>query len=168
MDVTTTASDPWLVPRTVTIQVAASPAVLYRLVSDVERIGEWSPECRSAVWLDDRRGVGARFRGRSRWGANRWSRICEVLVDEPEREFSWRTVPGGPLTADSSIWGFVLEPDGGGTSLTQRLQITKKPQAWFRPYIRLTMPHHLDMRDQMQTTLAAIRVTAETGSTTPH
>jgi hypothetical protein len=48
------------------------------------------------------------------------------------------------------------------------MQIVKKPQAWFRPYIRLTMPQHLDMRDQMQTTLDAIRVTAEATSTTSH
>ena len=166
MDDTTTARDPWLVPRSVSIQVDASPSVVYRLVSDVERIGDWSPECRSAVWLDDRRGVGARFRGSNRSGVNRWSRTCEVLVDAPDREFTWRTLPGGPVTDDSTHWGFVLEPAGSGTLLTQRMQIVKKPQAWFRPYIRLTMPHHLDMREQMRTTLEAIRVTAETTSTT--
>jgi len=164
MDVMTTARDPWLVRRSVSIQVAASPTVVYRLVCDIERIGEWSPECRSAVWLDDRRGVGARFRGSSRSGVNRWSRICEVLVDEPDREFSWRTIPGGPIADDSTRWGFVLEAAGSGTLLTQSLQIMKKPQAWFRPYIRLTMPHHLDMREQMHTTIDAIRVTAETAS----
>ena len=166
MDGTTTASDPWLVPRSVSIHVDASPSVVYGLVSDVERIGDWSPECRSAVWLDDRRGVGARFRGANRSGANRWSRTCEVLVDEPDREFSWRTIPGGPVTDDSTHWGFVVEPAGSGTRLTQRMHIVKKPQAWFRPYIRLTMPHHLDMREQMRTTLEAIRITAETTSTT--
>ena len=89
-----------------------------------------------------------------------------MLVDEPDREFTWRTIPGGPVTDDSTHWGFVLEPDGAGTRLTQRMQVVKKPQAWFRPYIRLTMPQHLDMRDQMRTTLDAIRVTAETTSTT--
>jgi uncharacterized membrane protein len=166
MDVTTTARDPWLVPRSVSIRVDASPSVVYRLVSNVERIGEWSPECRSAVWLDDRRGVGARFRGSNRSGANRWSRTCEVLVDEVDREFTWRTIPGGPVTDDSTRWGFVLEPDGSGTGLTQRMQIVKKPQAWFRPYIRLTMSHHLDMRGQMRATLDAIRVAAESQSAT--
>jgi uncharacterized protein YndB with AHSA1/START domain len=166
MNSTKAADDPWLVPRSVTIRVDASPPDVYRLVSDIERIGEWSPECRSAVWLDEGRGVGARFRGHNRAGANRWSRICEVLVAEPDREFTWRTIPGGPAMDDSTRWSFVLEPDGSGTELQQRMQITKKPQAWFRPYIRLTMPHHLDMREQMRSTLHAIRVTAETASTT--
>jgi uncharacterized protein YndB with AHSA1/START domain len=161
MKVATTVGDPWLEPRAVSLQVDAAPADVYRLVSDVERIGEWSPECRSAIWRDDQRGAGARFRGRNRSGANRWSRICEVLLDEPDREFSWRTIPGGPTTDDSTRWSFVLEPSAAGTLLTQRMQVIKKPQAWFRPYIRLTMPQHLDMRAQMRTTLEAIRATAE-------
>jgi len=166
MDVTTTNHDVWLVPRSVSILVDASPSALYRLVSDVERIGEWSPECRSALWLDDRRGVGARFRGMNRSGVNRWSRTCEVIVDELDREFTWRTIPGAPTMDDSTRWSFVLEPTGSSTTLTQRMQITKKPQAWFRPYIRMTMPHHLDMREQMRTTLEGIRTTAETQSHT--
>lgn len=153
--------DPWLVPRSVSIRVYASPSTVYDLVSDVERIGEWSPECRSARWLDERRGVGARFRGSNRSGLNRWSRTCEVIADEPDRKFSWRTVPAALMMADSTHWGFVLEPDGPGTLLTQWMHIVKKPQAWLRPYIRLAMPQHLDMRPQMQATLEAIRSAAE-------
>jgi uncharacterized protein YndB with AHSA1/START domain len=161
MDTMATAQDPWLVPRSLSIRIAAPPSAVFRLVSDVERIGEWSPECRSATWLDERRGVGARFRGHNRSGANRWSRICEVVVDDPDHEFTWRTVPGGPITDDSTRWGFVVEPLDSGTLLTQAMQMLKKPQAWFRPYIRLTMSHHLDMRDQMRVTLEAIRAAAE-------
>ena len=161
----TSAHDPWLVPRSISIHVMASPSVVYALVSDVERIGEWSPECRSAKWLDDRRGIGARFQGSNRSGMNRWSRICEVLVDQPDREFTWRTIPGRLTTDDSTHWGFVLEPDGHGTVLTQRMQMVQQPEAWFRPYIRLTMAHHLDMREQMRATLDAVRVTAEAQST---
>jgi len=168
MDDATRVIDPWLVRRTVSIRVDASASAVYRLVCDVERIGEWSPECRSAVWLDERRGPGARFRGSNRSGPNRWSRICEVLVDDRDREFAWRTIPGGPSKDDSTEWAFVLESVGAGTLLTQRMQMLRKPQAWFRPYIRLTMRHHLDMRAQMLATLDAIRVTAETASTTRH
>jgi len=49
--------------------------------------------------------------------------------------------------------------------LTQRMQIVQRPQAWFRPYIWLTMAHHLDMREQMRATLDAVRATAEAQST---
>lgn len=32
--------------------IDASAAVVWRLVSDVTRMGEWSPETKSAAWLD--------------------------------------------------------------------------------------------------------------------
>ena len=35
---------------TETIAVKASPATLYSLVSDLPRMGEWSPECTKVSW----------------------------------------------------------------------------------------------------------------------
>ncbi len=154
---------PWLVERRVSTDVAADPGHVYDLVSDVTRIGEWSPECHAAAWLDERRSVGARFRGQNRWGANRWARICEVTADEPGRRFAYRTVPGrrhGP-SSDSSVWGFEIEPTPSGCRLTQFVLPTHPPARWFRPFIRRFMGHHLDMRDHMTATIAAIRSTAE-------
>ncbi|HSL56358.1 MAG TPA: SRPBCC family protein [Acidimicrobiales bacterium] len=153
----------WLVRREVSVDIAASPGTVFDLVSDVTRIGEWSPECHGAEWQDDRRGLGARFTGHNRWGRNRWSRVCEVVAAEPGREFAYRTVPGfrfGP-SADSSVWGFSIEPIATGSRLTQSLQPVKVPQAWFRPFIRRFMAQHLDMREQMSVTLAAIKAAAE-------
>lgn len=153
--------DRWLVPREVTVHVDAAPDVVYALVSDPERIGEWSPECRSAHWLGDGRGVGARFRGDNRSGIAFWSRTCEVVTAEPDVAFEWRTVPGTLWTDDSTLWGFRLEAADGGTLLTQHMRMLQRPQAWFRPIVRVLFPQHLDMRDQMRTTLDGIRRAAE-------
>jgi uncharacterized protein YndB with AHSA1/START domain len=155
--------DEWLVHREVDIDIDAPPAVVFDLVSDVTRIGDWSPECHGADWVGERRGEGARFTGHNRWGRNRWSRVCEVVAYEPERAFAYRTVPGfrfGP-SADSSVWGFRIEPTATGSHLVQSLRPVKAPQRWFRPFIRRFMGHHLDMRDQMHTTLGALKVAAE-------
>ncbi len=35
------------------VTVEASPQVLYDLVSDITRTGEWSPVCTSCWWDDD-------------------------------------------------------------------------------------------------------------------
>lgn len=151
----------WLVRREVSVDIAAPSSVVWDLVSDVTRIGEWSPECHTARWLDDRRGVGARFRGDNRWKLNRWSRVCEVIDHQPEREFAFRTVPRYGATADSSEWRFSLRRTDTGCRLTQSLQPVIPPRRWFRPFIRRFMGHHLDMRDQMRATVDAIRSTAE-------
>jgi hypothetical protein len=153
----------WLVRREVSIDIAASPDVVFDLVSDVTRIGEWSPECHGADWLDDQRGLGARFKGHNRSGRNKWSRVCEIVDHQPGREFAYRTVPGfrfGP-SADSSVWRFSIVPTDTGSHITQSLEPVTLPQAWFRPFIRRFMAHHLDMRDQMRVTLTALKATAE-------
>jgi hypothetical protein len=153
----------WLVRREVSIDIVASPDVVFDLVSEVTRIGEWSPECHGADWQGDQRGLGARFTGHNRSGRNRWSRVCEVVDYEPSREFAYRTVPGfrfGP-SADSSVWRFSIVPTDNGSRVTQSLEPVKLPQAWFRPFIRRFMAQHLDMRDQMRVTLTALKATAE-------
>ncbi|MGO9154394.1 SRPBCC family protein [Mycobacterium sp.] len=34
------------------IEIAAPPEVVYDLLADITRMGEWSPECCRCVWLD--------------------------------------------------------------------------------------------------------------------
>ena len=48
--------------------VTARPELVWDLVADVTRVGEWSPECIRAAWLGDpgRPQPGARFTGRNR------------------------------------------------------------------------------------------------------
>ena len=68
-------------------EVCASPSQLYDAVSDVRRMGEWSPECQRCEWIDEAVGpaVGARFKGRNRRGIIRWSQRRESLWLTPVR-----------------------------------------------------------------------------------
>jgi hypothetical protein len=147
----------------VTVEMAAEPLTVYELVSDVTRIGEWSPECRRAKWLGDDEGpvVGARFKGHNRWKLNRWARICEVTDATPGEAFEFRTVPGRGPSADSSTWRYEIQRTESGSRVTESYQITKMPHAWFQPIIKRFMAHHLDMRPHMQQTLEALRAEAE-------
>lgn len=150
----------------VTVDIAAAPVTVYDLISDVTRIGEWSPECHRADWLGDATGpvVGARFKGHNKWKLNRWARTCEVIVADPGREFAFYTVPGRGPSADSSTWRWVIEPTAEGCTITQSYEVTKMPHGWFLPIVKRFMPHHLDMRDHIRLTLEALKATAE-GST---
>ncbi|GAA1387517.1 SRPBCC family protein [Kitasatospora putterlickiae] len=99
------------------VGVAAEPAVVYRAVSEVRRMGEWSPECR-AVWA--RRGplrAGDRFVGFNRRGLFVWFTTCRVTTAEPGREFAFRVDSFGLPIAE---WGYRFASDGdGGTTLTE-------------------------------------------------
>ena len=54
----------------VSIEVAAPPERVYELVSDITRMGEWSPETVKGVWIDGASTpvVGARFKGSNKRG----------------------------------------------------------------------------------------------------
>ena len=147
----------------VTVHVEAPPDAVYALVADVTRIGEFSPECRGAAWLDGATEArrGARFRVRNVANkVSRWSRRCEVLTADPGREFTFQTVPTA-LYPDATVWRYRLEPADGGTEVTESYEIVKLPPRWLGAlYLRL-LPHHADMRPHMQRTLGAVKRTAE-------
>jgi uncharacterized protein YndB with AHSA1/START domain len=84
---------PRVMQGSVTVYFAAPPALVWDLVSDVTRIGEFSPETFEARWLDGAAGprVGARFRGhvrRNGRGPVYWT-TCTVTASEPGREFAF-------------------------------------------------------------------------------
>jgi hypothetical protein len=149
----------------VTILIGADPATLYGLVADVTRIGEFSPECHDAQWQDGAGApvAGARFRGRNAARWIRWSRQCEVVTAEPGREFSFRTIPTW-LKRDSTVWTYRFSPASDGTEVTESYEITRLPPRPFVAVIRRLLPHHLDMRPQMQQTLESLKTTAERGA----
>ena len=82
----------------VTVHMDATPEQVWALVSDVTRIGEFSPETFEAEWLDGATGpaVGAKFRGhvkRNEIGPIYWT-TCRVTACEPGREFGFAVLAG--------------------------------------------------------------------------
>jgi hypothetical protein len=110
----------------VTVHMAASQAKVWALVSDVTRIGEYSPETFEGEWLDGAAGpaAGARFRGhvkRNGKGPTYWT-TCTVRDCVPEREFSFGVGASGK---PHIVWGYQLEPSGDGTDVTESFELTK-------------------------------------------
>jgi hypothetical protein len=90
-----------------------SSDVAYELVSDVTRMGQWSPETTSCRWLDGTRqpAVGARFRGHNRRGWFRWTTTCTVLVADSGKQFAFK-VRYGPMPMARWDYTFAAEQDG--------------------------------------------------------
>lgn len=103
----------------VTKQVCSPPSVVYDLVSDVTRMGSWSPETTACRWLGDATGpaVGARFRGTNRHGPLlRWTTTCTVTDAEPGRRFAFDVdFAGVPIAR----WAYDLEPTATGCTVTE-------------------------------------------------
>lgn len=104
----------------VSIDVDVSPDEVYALVSDLPRMGEWSPECTKCRWLGGATTAtpGARFKGYNRIGRRRWTTVGRVVAAEPGREVSFdiHTVGGLPVAR----WTYRIAPDGrGGCTVTE-------------------------------------------------
>ena len=108
----------------VTVEMAAAPDLVWDLVSDVTRIGEFSPETFEAEWVDgaDRPALGAHFRGhvkRNGVGPVYWT-ACKVTACDPGREFGFAVYAGGRR---ANNWHYQLRPADGGTSVTESFEL---------------------------------------------
>jgi hypothetical protein len=94
--------------------VPADPRSVWEVLTEVSRMADLSPENTSSEWLDDTRGVGARFRGRNKMSWLRWTTVATVTDWEPGRRFGFEISP-----PSRSRWTYLLEPAGGGTRVTE-------------------------------------------------
>jgi hypothetical protein len=111
----------------VSLHMDAPPSIVWALVSDVTRIGEFSPETFEARWRRgyDHAEVGAKFKGhvkRNGIGPTYWS-PCTVTVCESERVFEFSV---GTDDVALNNWGYRLEPDGSGTLVTEYFRLEPK------------------------------------------
>lgn len=115
-----------------TEQIRAASSVVYDLVSDVTRMGRWSPETTSCRWVGDATGpaVSARFRGTNKRGPMRWTTTCTVTAAEPGRRFAFDVdFVGVPI----SRWSYDLEPTADGRDRGLERPAGSPPQARVGP-----------------------------------
>lgn len=149
----------------VTVEVAAGPMALYEMVSDVPRMGEWSPENVGCTWLGGATGasVGARFKGKNQRGWRRWSTVNEVVEADPGRAFAFRTSSFGLRVA---LWRYAFmgdDPDGPTTvteSWTDERGTIITVGGRLATGVGDRSTHN---REGMETTLAAVKAAAEAG-----
>jgi uncharacterized protein YndB with AHSA1/START domain len=102
----------------VTAEIAAPPEVVYAMVADLTRMGEWSPENTGATWLGGATGAvpGARFRSKNSAGRKEWSTKGTVVEAVPGRLLSFRVTAVGSKVAR---WSYRFEPSDGGCTVTE-------------------------------------------------
>lgn len=144
------------------IHVAVPPEELYGMVSDVTRMGEWSPVCR-VCWWDEGAGphVGAWFTGRNETPERTWETPSQVVTADPGKAFAWEVNDGWVY------WGYTFEPEDGGTRLTESWELLSKGIAGFRERFGEQADIEIDKRREaartgIPATLAAIKAAAET------
>lgn len=138
----------------------AKPAdAVWAMVSDITRMGTWSPETVQAEWIEGATGpvVGARFKGKNKRGWLTWSTKVRVEECEPGKVFSFVTMSG---KKDSTRWTYRFEPtDDGGCEVTESYQGIWEPKLG-----KLLFPERKrapELERAMRETLERIKAAAE-------
>jgi uncharacterized protein YndB with AHSA1/START domain len=115
------------------LHIDAPPDRVWRLVTDVTRMPEWSPITYRCVWQGDVTVpvVGARFKGYNRLAPVQWWTLCEVTALESARLFEFRTIDGtfsiGSRGREMTRWRYSFEPEGIGTLVTESYEVSHIP-----------------------------------------
>lgn len=101
--------------------IAASPEAVFAAVTDITRMGEWSPETVRAEWNEGVGGaaVGATFTGHNRHGDNEWTTEAKIVELVPNERFFFDCSVRGFVFAK---WGYTFEPTDGGCVVTEYAQ----------------------------------------------
>jgi uncharacterized protein YndB with AHSA1/START domain len=145
------------------VHIDAPPEKVYAVVSDVTRMGEWSPETRKCEWLDGATGpaVGARFKGSNKNGVFRWTTKPTVVVADENREFAFVTALSGK---DATKWTYRFEPDGAGTKVTESFEMMSDMPGYINfveKYFMRIKDRRANLIDAMQRTLGRIKNAVE-------
>lgn len=146
-------------PTAVTRDIAAPAEKVWVLVTDLPRMGEWSPENQGGKWTKGATGpaVGAVFRGTNKRGVRRWSTTVTVVECEPNKVFDF-AVTSGPLGIAN--WRYEFEETDTGCRVTESWRDNRKP--WFTTVARVMGDHGAtNAETQMTSTLARLAAAAE-------
>ena len=86
------------------IDVAAPPAKVWSLVTDLPRMSKWSPQVVRTIVRGGPVQLGTRAFNINRRGPLVWPTRTKVVAFEPHREFAFR------VKDNKTIWSFTLEP----------------------------------------------------------
>ncbi|HWL98359.1 MAG TPA: SRPBCC family protein [Nocardioidaceae bacterium] len=141
------------------VEIAAEPAAIYALISDLPRMGSWSPECTGITWRGPVRSpeAGARFIGHNRRGKVCWSTFGEVVTADPGRTFAFE-ITVGPVKV--ARWEYAIDASERGCTVTERWT-DRRPRV-----ARRVLDAAMGSREQtnirgMRATLEALRDEAE-------
>jgi len=95
------------------IEIAATPQDVWTIVSDLKRMGEWSPQCRKMRVSGEVR-EGTKTFNLNRQGLLVWPTTSKVIRFEPNKAIAFR------INENRSIWSYTLEPTETGTRVVER------------------------------------------------
>lgn len=105
-------------------QISATPSAVFAAITDITRMGEWSPENHANEWKGgvSQAEVGASWVGHNRNGDLEWSTESRVSQLVPDQKFFFECIAPAHDNFHFANWGFEIEAADGGSKITQHWQ----------------------------------------------
>jgi uncharacterized protein YndB with AHSA1/START domain len=147
-----------LAPLRVSIEIAAPPAEVWRVVSDVRRTPEWSPECTRVVPIGVV-GEGSWMFGFNRRKAVRWPTLSRFVQYKPDREIAW------VVRTNGAIWKYKIEATEAGSRLIETRETPNGIGRFARLFTRVLLggqgTHDHELESGMASGLERIKAAIE-------
>ncbi len=144
------------------IEIDAPPAAVWAVVSDLRRMGEWSPQCKKMIIRGGEVKQGTRTINLNRQGWKWWPTRSYVKVFEPERTLALKIAENG------TIWTYALEPTERGTRLVESRTaphgVSSLSNTLTKHVLGGTDQFEAGLERGMQETLQRIKAAVETAS----
>lgn len=135
------------------ITIAADPATVYHLITDLDVLSELAAETTSMTWTKGNNAhAGAVFKGSNRNGKRTWTTTCTVTDAQPGKAFEFQV---RSLMIPIARWRYDLAETDGGCLVTESTMDLRP--AWFRPIGTLAT----GVKDRAATNADHIRHTLE-------
>ncbi|MDF3310402.1 SRPBCC family protein [Rhodococcus sp. T2V] len=141
------------------IDIDATPQDVWAVVSDLKRMGEWSPQCRKMRVLGGVVEAGTKTVNINRKGFLVWPTTSKVVKFQPNKAIAFR------ILENRTIWSYELEPTASGTKVIERREAptgtSKVSQFLVKTVLGGNEDFEVDLVNGMNTTLARIKSAAE-------
>ncbi len=101
--------------------ISAPPSAVFSAITDVTRMGEWSPENHTSEWNEgfDGPALGAMFTGQNRNGDKEWAIECKIVELVQDERFFFDCIVRDFVFAK---WGYSIEATDSGCRVTEHWQ----------------------------------------------
>ncbi|MEP9415270.1 MULTISPECIES: SRPBCC family protein [unclassified Gordonia (in: high G+C Gram-positive bacteria)] len=95
------------------IDINASPEAVWTVISDLKRMGEWSPQCVKMI-IRGPVELGTKTININRRGPLVWPTTSKVVRFAPNQEIGFR------VAENHTVWSYTITPTDAGVTLTER------------------------------------------------
>lgn len=99
------------------IDINATPEQVWAVVSDLKRMGEWSPQCKKMIIRGGTVGLGTKTININRRGPLVWPTTSKVVRFAENQEIGFR------VAENHTVWSFTLTPTDSGVTVTERREV---------------------------------------------